>query len=126
MIIAPSLSPPIHRLGKDRARRDAPAPTGCTSTSWTGVRAGTSPSARVVAAVRPHAKIFLRCPLMCGKPEILLEPFAQAGATNHRPCRTWREGAATALENPRARQEVALAVNPPTANHCGAARILKD
>ena len=35
----------------------------------------------VVAAVRPHAKkLFFDVHLMCAKPEILLEPFARAGA----------------------------------------------
>jgi len=35
----------------------------------------------VVAAVRPHAKnLFFDVHLMCSKPEILLEPFARAGA----------------------------------------------
>jgi ribulose-phosphate 3-epimerase len=34
-----------------------------------------------VAAVRPHAKkLFFDVHLMCGKPEILLEPFVHAGA----------------------------------------------
>lgn len=34
----------------------------------------------VVKTIRPFAKMFFDVHLMCGKPEILLEPFAQAGA----------------------------------------------
>src|SRR5437660_7804963 len=34
----------------------------------------------VIQAVRPHAKLFFDVHLMCSKPEILLEPFARAGA----------------------------------------------
>lgn len=34
----------------------------------------------VVAAVRPHSKLFFDAHLMCSRPEILLEPFAKAGA----------------------------------------------
>src|SRR5271154_7344559 len=35
---------------------------------------------QVVKAIRPLMKIFFDVHLMCSKPEILLEPFAQAGA----------------------------------------------
>jgi ribulose-phosphate 3-epimerase len=35
---------------------------------------------QVVKAIRPLAKIFFDVHLMCSKPEILLEPFANAGA----------------------------------------------
>src|ERR1700745_2057859 len=34
----------------------------------------------VVKAVRPLSKLFFDIHLMCSKPEILLEPFAEAGA----------------------------------------------
>jgi ribulose-phosphate 3-epimerase len=34
----------------------------------------------IVAAVRPLTKVFFDAHLMCSKPEILLEPFANAGA----------------------------------------------
>jgi len=71
----------------------------------------------VVAAVRPHAKnLFFDVHLMCGKPEILLEPFAAAGAdliTVHVelaekvPQLLWK------IKN--LGKKVGLAVNPPTA-----------
>jgi len=35
---------------------------------------------QVVKAIRPLSKLFFDVHLMCGKPEVLLEPFAQAGA----------------------------------------------
>src|SRR5471030_576326 len=35
---------------------------------------------QVVKAIRPLSKLFFDVHLMCGKPEVLLEPFAEAGA----------------------------------------------
>ena len=71
----------------------------------------------VVAAVRPHAKnLFFDVHLMCGKPEILLEPFVEAGAdliTVHVelaekvPQLLWKIKSLG--------KKVGLAVNPPTA-----------
>ncbi len=70
----------------------------------------------VVAAVRPHAKnLFFDVHLMCGKPEILLEPFVKAGAdqlTVHVelgdkvPQLLWKIKSLG--------KKVGLAVNPPT------------
>lgn len=34
----------------------------------------------VVKSLRPYTKAYLDCHLMCSKPEILIEPFVQAGA----------------------------------------------
>jgi len=71
----------------------------------------------VVAAVRPHAKkLFFDVHLMCGQPEILLEPFARAGAdliTVHVelgdkiPALLWKIKSLG--------KKVGLAINPPTA-----------
>jgi ribulose-phosphate 3-epimerase len=70
----------------------------------------------VVAAVRSHArKLFFDVHLMCGKPEILLEPFTQAGAQSiivhvelgdRVPALLWKIRALG--------QKVGLAINPPT------------
>ena len=71
----------------------------------------------VVAAVRPHAKkLFFDVHLMCGKPEILLEPFVKAGADqiiihvelgDKVPQLLWKIKSLG--------KKVGLAVNPPTA-----------
>ena len=34
----------------------------------------------VVKSLRPHTDAYLDCHLMCSKPDVLIEPFAQAGA----------------------------------------------
>lgn len=70
----------------------------------------------VVAAVRPHAKnLFFDVHLMCGQPEILIEPFVKAGADEmiihvelgeQIPQLIWKIKSFG--------KKVGLAVNPPT------------
>ena len=71
---------------------------------------------QVVRAIRPLTKIFFDIHLMCSKPEILLEPFAEAGANemiihvelgDHVPALIWKIKSLG--------KKVGLAVNPPTA-----------
>ena len=70
----------------------------------------------VVAAVRPHAKkLFFDVHLMCAKPEILLEPFAKAGADEmivHVELDGQVEPLIWKIRN--LGKKVGLAVNPPT------------
>jgi ribulose-phosphate 3-epimerase len=70
---------------------------------------------QVVKAIRPQTKIFFDVHLMCSKPEILLEPFAQAGADEmivhvelgeQVPALIWKIKSLG--------KKVGLAVNPPT------------
>jgi ribulose-phosphate 3-epimerase len=70
---------------------------------------------QVVKAIRPLTKIFFDVHLMCSKPEILLEPFAKAGADemivhvelgDHVPALIWNIKSLG--------KQVGLAVNPPT------------
>ncbi len=69
----------------------------------------------VVQAVRSRTRLFFDVHLMCSKPEILLEPFAQAGANqlnvhvelgDHVTSLIWRIKALG--------KKVGLAINPPT------------
>jgi ribulose-phosphate 3-epimerase len=69
----------------------------------------------IVAAIRPQTKLFLDVHLMCTKPEILLESFAQAGANlitvhvelgDRVPALLWKIRALG--------KKVGLAINPPT------------
>ena len=71
---------------------------------------------QVIKAIRPLTKIFFDIHLMCSKPEILLEPFAAAGADemiihvelgDHVPALIWKIKSLG--------KKVGLAVNPPTA-----------
>lgn len=70
----------------------------------------------VVKAVRPFSKLFFDVHLMCSKPEILLEPFAKAGADqllihvelgDQVPALIWKIKALG--------KKAGLVINPPTA-----------
>src|SRR5437660_12056409 len=69
----------------------------------------------VVRAVRPLTKLFFDVHLMCSKPEILLEPFAKAGA-NQMNIHVELGAAVTPLlwKIKSLGKKVGLAINPPT------------
>jgi ribulose-phosphate 3-epimerase len=71
---------------------------------------------QVVKAIRPLTKIFFDVHLMCSKPEVLLEPFAKAGADEmiiHVELDSQVEPLIWKIKS--LGKKVGLAVNPPTA-----------
>jgi ribulose-phosphate 3-epimerase len=71
---------------------------------------------QVIKAIRPLTQLFFDVHLMCSKPEILLEPFAKAGADEMIIHVELGEQIPLLIRKIRALgKRVGLAVNPPTA-----------
>jgi ribulose-phosphate 3-epimerase len=70
----------------------------------------------LVAAIRPLTKMTFDVHLMCSQPEVLLEPFAKAGA-NRMTVHVELDGQVTSLiwKIRSLGTQVGLAINPPTA-----------
>src|SRR5215472_12786049 len=69
----------------------------------------------VVHTMRPFSKIFFDVHLMCSKPEILLEPFAQAGANQMNIHVELGERVTSLLWKIKSLgKKAGLAINPPT------------
>jgi len=119
MIIAPSLlAADFTRLGKEAGRAQRSGADWLHLDIMDGQFVpNISFGSAVVAAVRPHAKnLFFDVHLMCGKPEILLEPFAKAGADQiiiHAELDEQVLPLIWKIKN--LGKKVGLAVNPPTA-----------
>jgi ribulose-phosphate 3-epimerase len=117
MIIAPSLlAADFTRLGPEVERADR------SGADWLHLDVmdgqfvpNISFGPAVVGAVRPLTKLFFDVHLMCSRPEILLEPFAEAGADEIIIHVELGEQVSSLIWKIKSlNKKVGLAVNPPT------------
>ena len=118
MIIAPSLLASDHaRFGKEVERASR---SGVDRLHFDIMDGHFVPNIsfgpQVVRAIRPLTKLFVDVHLMCSRPEILLEPFAGAGADEITVHVELGEQVASLIWKIRKLgKKVGLAINPPTA-----------